>query len=258
MIVIDKLCYSSKLRYVNPFEKFAFTMLTLIFCVVSRSIVLGILVMAVNSYLTVFRGGISAARYRNLMTVPLGFLLLSVFAVMINVSRKPLDAFAIPVGNLYLTAGTDGLIHGAQLIITALAAVSCLYFLSLNTTMTDILDVLKKLHVPDLIIELMLLIYRYIFILLDTAYYLTTAQKSRLGHKDLKTSLKSFGAMTQILFVHAMNRSRALYDAMESRGYDGRLCVLSENYPPKRRNIVLIVLYESFLLAFTLYIKLLV
>ena len=93
MIIVDKLCYLSKLRYVNPMEKFVFAMLTLIFCIVSRSIVMGILTIAVNSWLTIVRGGISAARYRNLMMVPLAFLLLSTAAIIINISRllRPLQ-----------------------------------------------------------------------------------------------------------------------------------------------------------------------
>ncbi|MEE0515047.1 MAG: cobalt ECF transporter T component CbiQ, partial [Emergencia sp.] len=58
-------------------EKFAFAMLTLIFCMVSRSIVMGLFVIVLNSWLTVVRGGISAKRYRNLMMVPLVFLAMS-------------------------------------------------------------------------------------------------------------------------------------------------------------------------------------
>ena len=38
MVIIDRLCYNSKLRYVNAGEKFAFSVLTLIACVISRSI----------------------------------------------------------------------------------------------------------------------------------------------------------------------------------------------------------------------------
>ena len=256
MIIVDKLCYLSKLRYVKPMEKFAFAMLTLIFCIVSRSIAMGVFVIGVNSWLTIVRGGISAARYRNLMMVPLAFLILSTAAIIINIGKRPLDAFAVPIGSWYVTGSFAGILHGAQLITTALAAVSCLYFLSFNTTMTDILSVLSKLHVPALMIELMLLIYRYIFVLLDVAYYISTSQSARLGHKDFKTSIKSFASMVQALFIRSMKRSRNLYDAMESRGYDGEIRVLEESHPTSKRNIYYIVLYETALLAFTLWFKL--
>lgn len=93
MILIDKLCYLSKLRYVNPMEKFAFAMLTLIFCMVSRSIVMGLFVIVLNSWLTVVRGGISAKRYRNLMMVPLVFLAMSTIAIVLNISKTPLVHF---------------------------------------------------------------------------------------------------------------------------------------------------------------------
>ena len=102
MLLIDKLCYQSNLRYVNAGEKFIYAILTLCMCVVSRSIPLAVLVLAVNSYLIVGRGGIAFFRYRNLMLIPLVFLLLSTLAIIVNISGTPLDAFALPLGNLYI------------------------------------------------------------------------------------------------------------------------------------------------------------
>lgn len=256
MIIIDKLCYLSKLRYVNPMEKFVFAMLTLIFCMVSRSIAMGLFVIALNSWLTIARGGISAVRYTKLMMVPLAFLAMSTIAIILNISREPLDAFAIPIGSFFITGSRSGLFHALQLIVTALSAVSCLYFLSFNTPMTDILSVLRKLKVPPLMVELMLLIYRYIFVLLDAAYYISTAQAARLGHKNLRTSLKSFGAMVQTLFIRAMKRSSNLYDAMEARGYDGEIRVLDESLPLNRRHCIIIAVFELALLGITLWLRL--
>lgn len=255
MIIIDKLCYLSKLRYVNPGEKFAFAMLTLIFCLVSRSIAMGVFVLLLNGFLNIKIGGISTRRYINLMLVPLTFLLLSTLAILVNFSRSPLDAFAIPLGSWYATGSWNAIVHAVQLTVTALASVSCLYFLSLNTTMTDILSVLRKLHVPGLVVELMLLIYRYIFVLLDVAYYISTSQNARLGHKDLRTSIKSFGGMVQAMFVRAMKRSRCLYDAMEARCYDGEIKVLDETHPVNQRNVVLIIVVEILLCIATVLLR---
>ena len=187
---------------------------------------------------------------------PLTFLLLSTAAIIINISKTPLEAFALPVGSYYITGSWSSVLQGVQLIVTAMASVSCLYFLSLNTTMTDILSVLRRLHCPALLTELMLLIYRYIFVLLDVAYYISTSQNSRLGHKDLRTSIHSFAGLVQALFIRAMKRSRSLYDAMEARCYDGEILVLEENHPANGKHIAMITIFELFLLGFTLYIKL--
>ena len=159
MILIDQLAYRSKLCSVNGEEKFVFTLLTLLFCVVSRSILLAGIVFASTGILTICVGGIPASRYFRLLRVPLVFLALSTAAVVINISRIPLDGFAVPMGGLYLTGSIAGLTRGIRLFTTALASVSCLYFLSLSTPMPDLLEVLRRFHVPDLLLELMLLTY---------------------------------------------------------------------------------------------------
>ena len=165
------------------------------------------------------------------------FLLLSTLAILVNVSKEPLDAYAIPVGQYYVTSSWMGLKKGGQMILTALASVSSLYVLSFNTPMTEILDVLKRLHFPGLFIELMLLTYRFIFILMEGASAIMTAQKARLGNRDLKTSIQSFGQMASVVFVRALKQSDALYNAMESRCYDGEIRVLSGEYEKKQRAI---------------------
>ena len=57
MILIDQLAYRSKLCSVNGEEKFVFTLLTLLFCVVSRSILLAGIVFASTGILTSVSAG---------------------------------------------------------------------------------------------------------------------------------------------------------------------------------------------------------
>ena len=252
MLLIDKLSYRSKLRYVNALEKLMYAVLTLILCILSRSVKVAVLVFVINGILTVGKGGIPLSRYIKLLTIPLAFLIVGTAAIVVNVSKIPLDAFAFRIGAWYITGSTEGIRRAFELCATALSAVTCLYFLSLNTTMTDILEVLKKLHVPALLIELMLLIYRFIFVLLETASAITTAQKSRLGNRNYRTKVRAFGSMGCALFIRAFRRANALYDAMESRCYDGTIRVLSEEQPVSRKEICYIAVFEIILLAVTI------
>lgn len=249
MILIDKLCYTSRLRYVNTMEKFAFSVITLLLVILSRSIAVSLLVLIVIGILTVGKGGISLSHYLKFMTVPLAFLFLSTAAVFVNISRTPLDAFAFPIGAWYITGSLCGLLKGARLIFTALASISCLYFLSLSTPVTDILAVLRRLSVPKLIIELMLLIYRYIFLMLDTASAITVSQNSRLGNKNIRIARKSFAAMISSVFVLSVRQSSALYSAMEARCYNGTIRVLAEDHPAKPSEILFIAGFELFLVC---------
>lgn len=247
-MIIDKLSYQSNLRYVNACEKTVFAVVTLLLCVMSRSIAIALIVLAAMGFLTVKKGGTPLFRYLRLMTIPFAFLLMSTLAIILNWSKTPLDAFAIPLGSHFITSSRASLLFALQLILTALGAVSCLYFLSLSTPVPDILMALGRFHIPPLMIELMLLIYRFIFVLSDIASSIGTAQDSRLGNRNFRTSCKSFGALGSVLFIRAFAKSSKLYDAMESRCYDGRIRVLTEQYPPKKTEIIQIILFELLLL----------
>lgn len=252
MIAIDQLCYQSKLRYKNVYEKFAFAIATLLFCIVSRSFLIAGIALSVNAFLTVYCGKIPFSRYIKLFRIPLGFLFLSTFTIMIQISVTPEDLFALSVGRYFLTASSASFLRGLQLMTTALASVSCLYFLSLSTPMTDILEVLRLLHCPVLILELMLLIYRFIFILSDIASGLHHAQIARLGNKDYRTSLHSFASVCSAVFIRSIRKADRLYDALEARCYQGTLNVLHIHYPARAPEITAIILFELLLLAITL------
>ena len=103
MIVIDKLCYNSRLRYENASEKFAFAVITLCICVMSRSIAVACIVLAVTGILTVCKGGVPVLRYVKFLTAPLAFLLLSTIAIMFHISRTPLDLFACILLHVFRT-----------------------------------------------------------------------------------------------------------------------------------------------------------
>ena len=68
--------------------------------------------------------------------------------------------------------------------------------------------------------------------------------------------MRSFGQLASALFVRAVNRSGILYDAMESRCYDGDIRVLSENLPPKKEELLLIICFEALLLILTVIVRL--
>ena len=77
----------------------------------------------------------------------------------------------------------------------------------------------------------MYLIYRFIFVLLDTHGRMREAAGARLGWRDFRTSCRSFGGTAAGLLVVSLRKSRTYYDAMAARGYDGALCFLEEDKP---------------------------
>ena len=165
------------------------------------------------------------------MVLPMAFLLIGVATVAISSSSSSQNFLAsVNFGNVWIGVSTLGMVTALKLFFKSLGAVSCLYFLSLSTPMVSLLSALRLLGVPKLLLELMSLIYRFIFVLLETADTIFTAQNSRLGYSRLSSGYRSLGVLIASLFIRAYKRSDELYTALESRGYDGELNVLDEHY----------------------------
>ena len=147
---------------------------------------------------------------------------------------RSLLLFAIPMilGNLFQQFYNiaDSMIAGKFAGESALGAVGAMYFLALNTPMTDVTMALERLHVPHLMVELMELIYRFIFVLTETASRIRLAQESRLGYQGLRRSLSSLGTLASMVFLRAWRKADRVYTALESRGYSGSLVTLSGDY----------------------------
>lgn len=255
MLLIDQLSYSSKLRYKNPYVKAFFSVCTLMLCVITRSIIVSMITFLVMGSLTIIKGGTSFSHYNKLIKIPMVFIFLSTISIIVNISKVPLSSVGFPVFGYYISISSDSCFFSARLFLTALSSVSCLYFLSLTTPMTDLLMVLDRLHFPPVLIELMMLIYRFIFILMEIANSLTISMKSRLGYKDFKTSCYSVGSLMAVLLLRSMQKASYLYDAMESRCYNGRINLLTNSYPITKKEIVFVGLFELMLLFIYIFLK---
>jgi len=184
-----------------------------------NSKVVSVLVILVTAGVVVLKGSIPLRFYLKLMLLPLAFLLLGTVTVAINEVRDPADMlWGMPVAALTVGITGKSLNTAATLFLRALAAVSCLYFLSLTTPLVEIISVLRKLRFPELFLELMSLVYRYIFVLLETAEKIYTSQSARLGYADLRKGYQSTGQLAASLFIRSYRRYLDLYTTLEARG----------------------------------------
>ncbi len=249
MILVDKLAYSSKLRHKSPALKMLLATGSLLICVWAQSFILSLFVLAAMSFLAVFRGGVAFRRYLALLAVPLSFLALSTVAIIFHVTDMPSPLLSLKLGGFYLAVDRASLSYGGRLLLTALSATSCLYFLTLTTPVVDILEVLRRLRCPVILTELMFLIYRFIFVLLETGHSIAISQKCRLGNRDFKTSLKATALLFAVLLQRALFKSSLLYTAMESRCYDGSIRVLQRAFPATWAEKLSILLFLALLIG---------
>ncbi len=231
MIHIDHYAYCSRLREIAPEQKMLFSLGGLLLCLVLNSPWVSAAVIAVMSVYSIRAGGVPTAFFLRLLLLPGSFLILGTATILVGVYPTAQGLLAAwPVGGVWLGVSAQGLTLAFGLFLKALGATACLYGLSLTTPLVAVLSVLRRLGLPALITDLMGLIYRFVFVLLDSAGAIMTAQQARLGYAGAAAAYRSFGMMLTMLLVKALKHSDQVYTALEARGYQGELRVLEEEY----------------------------
>ena len=150
--------------------------------------------------------------------------------------------WTIHLPGVSLAAHRDGLMDGLLIAARIIGGVSLITLLSSSTPFTEFLGALTWMRVPKGIVEVSIFAYRYIFLLLDDASVIYSAQKNRLGYSSLRRGLSSFGVLAGSLTVKAFDNSQHAALAMMQRGYDGRMPLAAQG-PLKVSQVALSVLF---------------
>lgn len=155
------------------------------------------------------------------LAAPGGMIVVLVMLQMFLTKGDPL--LVIPFGHWELIATREGLMRGLLLGARVLGAVSVVLLLGAVTPAYKIFHALRWLGVPASWVEIALLVYRYVFTLLDDAADIAAAQSTRLGYSSVKRSLASAGILAGTVITRSLAQAVRTYEAMTLRGYTGQL-----------------------------------
>lgn len=246
---MDQCAYHSGMLLWNPAWKMGFAVSAILCCVGMNKLQVSVFVILSMGILTVKVGKLSLGEYLRFFRIPAAFLLMGTIAIAIGVSWEMSGDWAVHLKWFYIYSSADMIREAAEVLAKSLGAVSALYMLALSTPSGEWIGVLSKLHIPDLVIELMHLIYRFIFIIADSERQMHTAAQSRNGYADWKTSMRTFGKTGANLLVLSLRKAKAYNIAMESRCCDGPVCFLEEEKPVRIWQIAVIIGYLAILVG---------
>ncbi len=134
--------------------------------------------------------------------------------------------FSIELPWFVVTGYRDGLTEGLLVASRIMGAVSVIAALGFTTSFTDLISGLAWFRFPKTLIEILLFTYRYIFMLLEDAMVIYSAQRNRLGYSSIRRGINSFGVLAGSLILKAFEHSQKATVAMVQRGYDGAMPLL--------------------------------
>ena len=225
---IDFYAYQSGLRQWNGGYKVLSAFLVLLLCTGLDNIVISLIVIVTMGMLNIIGNRVPLKQYIKLLKIPIAFLIMGCIPIAVGISEKPVGDYGMFFKWFYLYFSRTDIFRAVEVFFKVLGAVSAMYFMALSTPADEFINVLRKAHVPKLVVELMHMIYRFIFILTDIHGRMKRAAVSRMEYTDFRTACGSFGKIAGNLLVLSMKKADVYYDAMVSRCYEGEILFLEE------------------------------
>jgi cobalt/nickel transport system permease protein len=248
---IDRYAYTNNLAKTAPATKIIFALSTLIISVAVQSPILSPFIFLINTILILNYAKIPVQVYWKMLLYPVATAILSCILIVFFFGYgEPLLDIILPWFSL--TIFKNGVTMAITTFLRVVGGLSCLYFLVLTTSITDILITLRRIRIPLILIEMSLLIYRYIFLLLELATQMNTAQELRLGHLGWKNRIRATALLAGNLFIRTLEQGERTFTAMSARGYDGEIRTLDDLPPLKAWSIVSIVIFDLSLILVTI------
>lgn len=151
------------------------------------------------------------------LLVPAGFVALGCLGL----------CWSIRVGNGWsFRYDPSGAQMAVRVALRACAASSVLLLFAFTIPVPQLMSMLRKLRVPESLIELVHLTYRALFALDRRRQTMVVAQRNRLGYCCPKHALRCVAQLAGALLIESVLASMRLERGLLARGYVGRLVVL--------------------------------
>jgi cobalt/nickel transport system permease protein len=194
------------------------------------------------------------ALFFSLGDIPIWFILkkvlvVSVFAVFIGIFNPLFDTrvmctfFGIPV--------SGGWVSFLSILLKFFLTICSAMLLISTTSFPGICYALRQLRIPEIFVSQLLLLYRYIFVLIEETLRMVRARDLRsFGKKG--QGMKIFINLIGTLFMRTIERADRIYHAMLSRGFSGTIHYVKRDHL-RKADFVCLSVTGVFLILFRTY-----
>lgn len=190
---------------------------------VGSFVALGLAWLVVVAFSTLARLGPLRPARRALLAAP---FLLAALPLVFTRTGDPLGTLAL--GPITLTISGEGLEQFATIALKSWISVQAALLLAFTTPFHDLVDALRQLRLPRIMVAIISFMYRYLAVLADEATRMTRARASRSAAApdgrsggSVAWRAKVTGSMVGSLFLRSYERSERIYAAMQARGFEG-------------------------------------
>ncbi len=218
---LDALAYGNRLRTLPPKQKLFFALVLLVIAMFVHPLIQ----LAIGLWMlvwTVIYAGIPWRFYLSMVLGVMSFLLTSLLAIVFNFAEvTPVDSlwnWSLWGGQVYLSmSGTQ---QAIEIFSRSLASTAVLFFIILTVPFAELAVVLEQTRLPTILTELLLLCYRFIFLLAEVAQSIAIAQQSRGGYRTRRLAFSSVSLLIRQLIQRTALRYQQIALGIKARGFN--------------------------------------
>ncbi len=186
-------------------------------------------IVLINDIRTLFFGFLIVIALVYVSNIPFRFVLKRLRWIALFVFTMSIVLiFTIPGKPVYtlglLTISEEGLLRAFLISLKAFSVILLIFPMLATMKFVTFIKALEKLRVPNKLVQIIALTYRYIFVFLnETQRTLRSVESRGFRRKTSVFNLRIMGNIIGMLLVRSYERAQHVYEAMVSRGYDGRI-----------------------------------
>jgi cobalt/nickel transport system permease protein len=192
---------------------------------VGSFVALGLAWLVVVAFSTIAHLGPLRPARRALLAAP---FLLAALPLVFTRTGDPLGTLAL--GPITLTISGEGLEQFATIALKSWISVQAALLLAFTTPFHELVDALRQLRLPRIMVSIISFMYRYLAVLADESMRMSRARAARSaappdGRRggSIAWRAKVTGGLVGSLFLRSYERSERIYAAMQARGFEGEI-----------------------------------
>jgi len=241
--LLEDIAQKNGIRQVNTYLKLAAGTGAILLCLLSSSYFAPLFIAVLLTAGILLLARVDLKTYTYLFIHLAGLALVSVIGIVLIYGGDTLFWSWHPASWFSLSVTRESVNQGFFVFCRIIGGMSAVCFLALTTPMTDLFTVMRQCHIPEVVIDLAMIIYRTIFFLMDQVQQIHRAQLMRLGYSGWRESIHTFAMMCGAAFIASWDAGDDLIHAMDARCYDGKFALLGANRPVELRPLAVLITF---------------
>ncbi len=249
-VQMDSLAYSSRMLNWSPLGKFFLVISLLVVGLATKSVLVPMCTFIIGLCMMAYSTNM---RIPSLIALAIGeaMLIMVIGCGMISIMGTASDPAIWDTNILWfhIHMTSDSFNQAWLVFFRAVAGVTLMLAFASSTPIPHLAQALRQIRVPKEIVEIVVLIYRYSFLLLERMQTMFSAANCRLGFSGFMRSMKTTAGIAVGVFSSSLEIGEKAQGALDCRNYSGEFPIFRV---PRKMSVSWVVF--SLILAVSLFL----